>query len=174
MQPRSSIAKSTGFFSLVSIVTGANPQDVAVCFASPIVTICRYPRVIPNHLPQDLATAFPTGNLPVRVCDLFAVLLRVAGFFLRILPGGWWLQPGPAWSSGLIVRLCPCPSPGWLLSFFLVSRFFPATSGISRGSESIRYPLVRSEEEFLCLFIPRAVPGRQAHIALILLVYLRD
>ena len=127
MQPRSSIAKSTGFFSLVSIVTGANPQDVAVCFASPIVTICRYPRVFPNHLPQDLATAFPTGNLPVRVCDLFAVLLRVAGFFLRILPGGWWLQPGPAWSSGLIVRLCPCPSPGWLLSFFLVSRFFPAT-----------------------------------------------
>jgi hypothetical protein len=46
--------------------------------------------------------------------------------------------------------------------------------GVSRGSESIRYPLVRSEEEFLRLVIPRAVPGRQAHIALILLIYLRD
>ena len=61
MQPRSSIAKSTGFFSLVSIVTGANPQDVAVfCLADcnnihiPGSSRITCHRIWQRHSPQEI------------------------------------------------------------------------------------------------------------------------
>jgi len=87
MQPWASIAKSTGIFSLVSIVTRSNPHAADFCFTPPITTTDRYPRVIRHHLPQDPVPVFPKGNLPIPVCDLVAVLPS-AGISLYILTDG--------------------------------------------------------------------------------------